>query len=449
MAAGLFLTGCTDDIIENGGGGEVGMEPGTKVLFAAGSEHMDQTRAGNISYMPNHVRFSAMMMIKSAAEEEYRYEHPFFANMVVDDQNAGNSLYYQDLYIAPKDEKKDHYNNDNDASIFYWQNRLSHGFIGYIDDYNKALPWAKKQAEDNEDENGNENGNVNAYFPQKLSLWNISGPGLKDPDTGEIYYDKDGVNKDLPFLYTMEKSARILRWQQYVAYDLTNKESLITKMSQQQDPLIAYEEKVPEGSSAEKNRVYLTFRHQFAQVQVNLKGSEESAPLTVDQIDSVALQGVAETAYIFPYPEYGVVDGSMEIIRQGNSHKDLLREAYAVPLTLKQMNDNPPAGSTFYLFEMEPGTQATGYLKGFEAIAYGNLANLRIVWHENDTEGNPDIYHRVTFPITDDKFKTLKSGKRYIFNLEMRRGTLAAIMAEIVDWIPYNIVYEEPGTIVK
>lgn len=443
MAAGLFLTGCTDDIMENGGGGEADLEPGMKVLFAAGSEHMDQTRAGNISYMPNHVRFSAMMMIKSTKDEDYRYEHPFFANMVVDNQNAGNSLYYQDSYIAPVDEKKDHYNNDNDASIFYWQNRLSHGFIGYIDDYNKALPWAKHQADNSQYPDAGE------YKPVKLDQWNTSAPGLKDDATGEIYYDKVDKNKDLPFLYTMEKSGRILRWQQYVAYDLTNKESLITKMSQQQDPLIAYEEKVPEGSSAEKNRVYLTFRHQFAQVQVNLKGSEESAPLTVDQIDSVALQGVAETAYIFPYPEYGVVDGSMEIIRQGNSHKDLLREAYAVPLTLAQMNANPPAGSTFYLFEMEPGTQATGYLKGFEAIAYGNLANLRIVWHENDTEGNPDIYHRVTFPITDDRFKTLQSGKRYIFNLEMRRGTLAAIMAEIVDWIPYNIVYEEKGTIVK
>lgn len=451
------MAGCTDDIVGNGGGNDVPEgEQKERVLMAVGNEKPANTRAGSISYMPNHVRFTAMMLTKAAAGEDYTYENPFYANMLVDDKGAGNSLYYQSTYVAPTEE--DNYHNDDDASIFYWQNRLSHGFVGYIDDYNKALPWAKRQAGDAEYTSALE------YFPQPLSGWRNDAPATSEGK-------KDDAVQNI--LYTMKKDGTILSWQQYEKFDLRN-DPRITSMSMQKDPLVAYEEKVPESSSPEKNRVYLTFRHQLAQVQVNLKGSPESANITAEQIDSVALLGVSLDAYVFPYPEYGfaetetpIVDANGDpvrdaegnptydvsrtwgIVRQGDAKKDLLRKAYAVPLTLEQQNANPPAGSQFDMFPMADGKQATGYLKGFEAIAFGDLKYLRIVWHENDEHDDPDIYHIVMFPITNDRFKKLESGMRYIINLELRLGTVAVVKTEILDWIPYTTVYESSGKVVK
>lgn len=447
----LLTMACTDTIVD--GGNEIDVpDSKEKVLIAVGNEKPANTRAGNITYMPNHVRFTAMMLTKAVATDDYMYDKPFFANMLVDEYGAGNSLYYQSSYVAPAVDKQDNYHNDDDASIFYWQNRLSHGFIGYIDDFNKALPWAKRQAGDMEYASATE------YFPYSLSGWKNNAPA-----NGEGKKDDSVQN----VLYTMKKDGTILSWQQYEKIDLRNNVA-ITSMSMQKDPLIAYEEKIPESSSPEKNRVYLTFRHQLAQVQVNLKGSEESANIEATQIDSVALLGVSFDAYVFPYPEYGfsetstpIVDSegnptyditqNWSIVRQGtgNVKTQLLRPAYAVPLTLEQQNANPPAGSQFDMFPMADGKQATGYLKGFEAIAFGDLKYLRIVWHENDENGQPDIYHIIQFPITDDRFKKLESGKRYIINLELRLGTVAAVSTEIVDWIPYTTVYESSGTVVK
>ena len=457
------MASCADSIVDGGGNTDVPeAEMKERVLMAVGTEKPEHTRAGNITYMPNHVRFTAMMLAKASTDEEYKYENPFFANMLVDTVGAGNSLYYQPTYVAPVKDKQDNYHNDDDASIFYWQNRLSHGFIGYIDDFNKALPWAIDQAKK---PGSRELTDGDAYFPKTLSLWNIAAPA-----TSEGKKDESVEN----ILYTMKKDGTILSWQQYEKFDLRN-DPTITSMSQQKDPLIASEEKIPESSSPEKNRVYLTFRHQLAQVQVNLKGSPESANITAEQIDSVALMGVSLEAYVFPYPEYGFtevptsipakdangepildndgnqtfeVEKKWSIVRQGDAKKDLLRKAYAVPLTLEQQNANPPAGSRFDMFEMADGTQATGYLKGFEAIAFGDLKYLRIVWHE--LEGTEkSIEHVILFPITNENFKRLESGKRYIINLELRLGTVAAVSTEIVDWIPYTTVYESSGTVVK
>lgn len=454
------MASCADSIVDGGGNIDVPeVELKERVLMAVGTEKPEHTRAGNITYMPNHVRFTAMMLAKATADEEYKYENPFFANMLVDDNGAGNSLYYQSTYIAPAEKKQDNYHNDDDASIFYWQNRLLHGFIGYIDDYNKALPWAKRQAGDAEYASSPE------YFPQTLSGWRTNAPATSEGQK------EDAVQN---ILYTMKKDGTILSWQQYEKFDLRNDPN-ITSMSMQKDPLIACEEKIPESSSPEKNRVYLTFRHRLAQVQVNLKGSPESANIEAAQIDSVALLGVSLEAYVFPYPEYGFtevptsipakdangepilddddnqtfeVEKKWSIVRQGDAKKDLLRKAYAVPLTLEQQNANPPAGSRFDMFPMAEGTQATGYLKGFEAIAFGDLKYLRIVWHEK--EGNKkSIEHVILFPITNENFKRLESGKRYIINLELRLGTVAAVSTEIVDWIPYTTVYESSGTVVK
>ena len=453
------MVGCSDDIVDNGGGAVVPEgEQKSMVCISAGAEQLATTRAGIINYMPNKVRFSAMMIIHEGPGE-YKYEHPFFANMIVDNDGAGNSWYYKSDYSTPT--SFDSYNNDDDASAFYWQNRLLHGFVGYIDDYNKALPWAKGAD------------GATEYRPKTISDWDPLGPGIGDE--GDKKVDKDNP---LPILYTLKKDGTILRWQQYEKFDLRNKDGE-TSMSKQKDPLVAYTEKVPEYSTPERNRVYLTFRHQFAQVQVNLRGSKQSAEVTKEMIERVELLGVSEHAYVFPYPEYGcvndttfVLDGeghkvddgngnpkidhvetSWTIARQGKERTELLRPALAEKVDLTKYSETylktNEFGTSFRLFDMAESDVTPGYIKGYEGIAYGNLGALRIVWHEDVVHPELDVVHDIVFKITDDKFKVLESGKRYIFNLELRRGTLAVIKAVIDDWIPYQTVYETSGTVVK
>lgn len=406
--------------------------------FVAGGEQMDATRAGRVTFMPNNVRFAAMMLIKESADDkdDYKYEHPFNAYMLVKDQaDTGNSLYYQETYVTPLPGKIDDFGNDNDAEIFYWQNRLHHGFIGYIDDYNKALPWAMNQSGVSGYETATE------YKPKSLAAWDLSAPSVED----ELGNKVENKNIDKKFFYRKKKDGTILSWQQAEVFDLTRKDGM-NSISDQPDPLIACEEKIPEGSSPEKNRVYLTFRHQFAQVQVNLRGSKESANLTKEQITGVEMIGVAEEAYVFPYPEYGYDETTQtwSIVRQGEAKKDLLRLASSKEISLEQLNADQPV---FNMFQMPDDQVAAGYLRGFEAIAFGNLEKLRIHWEENSDEGG--LPHDVLFNITDSRFKILESGKRYVINLELRRGTLAVVTAVIDDWLPFSPEYVVDGTIVK
>ena len=58
---------------------------------------------------------------------------------------------------------------------------------------------------------------------------------------------------------------------------------------------------------------------------------------------------------------------------------------------------------------------------------------IRITW--NEAKDGTGIEHKATYLITDDKLRNLKSGYKYIWNIELRRGTLAIVRTEIVDWI--------------
>lgn len=440
------LTSCRDDLTIGNGVEEPQVEQNSRdmVMLSAGDEQLMQTRAGKISPMPNLVRFAAMMLVRAGESQDYKYGQPVNAYMIVEENNAGNSLYYQQSYTNPG-SNIDSYRNDNDATIFYWQNRLKHAFIGYIDDYHKAL----KCAQDGEP----------AYTPKLLSSW------LTNPDE---LTDAQKQN----FLLTKNEDGVVTSWQQFERIDLsTNGKG---SMEEQPDPLIAYKEQAPQGSNPETNRVYLTFRHQLSQIQVNLKGSETSANILAEQILNVEMLGVSEYACVYPYPEYGfttrevspaigedpeaedyvpaVYEDVWGIVRQGEDEPKLLRTATGgyvdlTKYTEEQLTDNP-FGTSFDMFEM--GEATTGYLKSFEAIAFGRLEALRITWKERDDEGG--VEHVVTFKIPEDKdeFRNLESGKRYIYNLELRRGTLAVIRAVIDDWIPYTEPeYKADGTIVK
>lgn len=425
------------------------------VLFSTSGEVVGQTRAGQIRLMPNNIRFTGMMFTKESKRSDYRYSHPSFANLLVEATNEGNCLYTQDSYILPTErDQRDNYRNDKDADIFYWANRLDHAFIGYIDDYNKALAGANLDDQTN-----------NTYIPKDLRGWDISAPRIQTADKHFILTQEDEFSP-------------VYRWQQYEEFSLenpiinstdeTNGTKEWKKMEDMPDPLIAVTEVAPEGGTAEANRVHLVFRHQLAQVQVNLKSSDyggpnlnNSDPEKNDQITGVELWGVAEKVHVFPYPEYGyesadgaVTGASIKMILQG-TEKALLRNAEAELINLGDQKYNEsielnPYGSEFAMFEMNQQSVPAGYLRSYEAISFGTIEAIRIHWKEYTGGEKNFINHDITYKVTAADMKKLESGKRYIFNFELRRGTLAVIKAEVVDWIPYEENgYVADGTIVK
>ncbi len=450
------LTSCSDEVVSESQLPNEVVDKDMPVLFSAGNQSLDVSRAATTLYMPNNVRFSAAMYYQESAHYNLT---PWLAYLQVDDASTGKSYYRQYTFAAPAQGKADIYGNDTEGDIFYWQNRQNHLFIGYIDNYNAANASAKATPQ--------------TYFPDKLN-----------------------AHDDFPIIENKE----IVRYQMCKHFDLRNPkdkkteelkegETPWTKMSDQFDPLIACEEKQPAGAGDEINRVYLTFKHQFSQIQVNLKG-HESVNLLADQIDAVELLGVSESADVFPFVDYKVdapdnpdnpetpespespggtdtpetpaTPNEATIVLYNGSY---IRPAVAgnVDLTkyTPEQQEANPYGTSFDMFKADEAS--TGYLKRFEAIAYGQLSALRIHWHEltnaKDEEGNdvldaegqpvkvPGIDHIVTFVIPEQDFRELKSGKRYVFNLEIRRGTLALVKTVIDDWVPYEQTYSSNGTI--
>ena len=204
-------------------------------------------------------------------------------------------------------------------------------------------------------------------------------------------------------------------------YDLTR--GTRTSMEEQPDPIRALTLQKPAGSTPEANRVRLYFRHQFSQIQVNLKGSEDnSASLTGDQIDKVELLGVSKEGYV-----------SMRLNADGS-----VDPASALVVKLDDFSDaelkENKWGTSFEMFTM--AQTATGYLKSFNAIAFGRLSAIRLTWHE---EGGSGVVHVSTFEVPESNemhvpLQNLKSGMRYVYELEIRRGMLAVIRAEIYPW---------------
>ena len=99
------------------------------------------------------------------------------------------------------------------------------------------------------------------------------------------------------------------------------------------------------------------------------------------------------------------------------------------------------------MFDMGSNNYAPGYVKSFNAIAFGQLRALRITWTEPATESSDAIKHVVTHRITENDFRYLKSGVRYIHNLELRRGTLAVIKTEILPWEIDETQWKGNGTV--
>ena len=371
----LLLSACSETEIDNGQ--HQGLMP---VLFSAGNTEAAVTRA-TASYMPQDSRFVCSMFFHAGANDTN--ESAFYSDKPSPDVNmttawlkinnaTGNAVYWNKSYTT-ENISTDTYGFDTSAKCFYWQNRLNHIFLA-LADYNK------------------------------LSSDDATG-------TLKIYPDVDTQYKD----------------QYMLAYDLTKGEK--TVMSQQPDPIQAVTTMNPAGATPEANRVKLFFKHQFSQIQVNLKSSQdESASVTSEQIEKVELLGVAETAYV----AYCIKpDGTVPATTSEPINID--DEKYA---TTKKDN---PYGSSFSLFVSN--TTATGYLKSFEGIAFGTLQGIRITWKEADT----DVKHVATYKGVTNK--TLESGTKYIYNMELRRSVIAKVAAEVTPWAIDQTDYSADGTI--
>lgn len=201
-----------------------------------------------------------------------------------------------------------------------------------------------------------------------------------------------------------------------IEFDLTRGDK--TSMAEQPDPILAYVKTKPAGATPEANRVKLYFKHQFAQVQVNLKNAQDESVNLKDTtfIDNVELLGVSKTG--------------------------------TVPFSIKPNGDVPGTTSkaegkdyAFSLFDCK--TPTAGYLRTYEGIAFGTMQGIQVTWHEADT----NIEHKAILKSTINA--KLESGKKYIYNIELRRSVIAQVVAEIADWEVDENKYDASGTIVN
>ena len=207
-----------------------------------------------------------------------------------------------------------------------------------------------------------------------------------------------------------------------------NRTKDMQSVNDQQDPIQAYASVTPSGATPEANRVSLIFNHCFSKVQVNLKpsvnGGLDGGRLNYECIDKVELLGVSDTAYVFA----PAVPDSLpyDIAYREPAYKQVVTTDY----TDAEKEENPYCTS-IEMFKAAENDVTVGYTSTHDVITFGVIQAIRITWHEKDT---PTQTHVVTKAITEQTEKTLKSGYQHIFNLELRRGTLAILNAEIVEW---------------
>jgi len=209
--------------------------------------------------------------------------------------------------------------------------------------------------------------------------------------------------------------------------------------------------------------VRLYFKHQFSQIQVNVKALEvANSTITSNQIEKVELLGVSEEGYVCCRLN---ADGTVGA-------------ATAKTVNVEDYDDDWLAfnewGTSFEMFDMKTETDAdgdgiddgyaTGYLKSFNAIAFGRLEAIRVTWREGETKEKPIVRHVSTFRVPEDnskiagvtpdpskpvvKLQELQSGMKYVYNLELRRGTLAVVRTVVLPWDQKDdLVREGKGTI--
>lgn len=493
LLTAVLLQACSDDInIESNGTGDVPFEP-SMVLFSAGNAENTITRA-SIPYMEQDGRFVCKMYYRSRMDDTET--SPYDVNLPADhgtqvtawlkvNNTVGNCIYWNPEYTDVAADKQNEY-GEKAAQAFYWQNRLTHAFLAVADfnqlKGNKAstgltMPFDDYHREVTTNDSHTIETPVKYVFDDGTEYNNLSdlynyyessikddedyveqhtndvGTGLTEPELAADgyyyrwtnwrygYYDYEN---NIKFIYrsqeriTVEKVTLTYYAKQY---DLT-KDANTTgmSMSKQPDPIQALTWKKPEGATQEANRVKLYFKHQFSQIQVNLKNSEDESdiPVNPEDILSVELLGVTRKGYVY-----------VNLNDDGTVHPTDFEQVNRKTIPEAQWNE--PYGTSFDMFDrttqLTKTEQELGYIKSYEAIAFGRLEGIRIVWKEADQNGAEGVHHNVIFQIPDEGLKSLQSGYRYIYNLELRRGTLALIRTIIKDWAVDETDYSTNGTI--
>ena len=342
------------------------------VLFSSGAGDASVSTRATVPYMENGGRFVCRMYYQGNVGSEY-FTNYTEAWLKVDN-NYGNSVYRKKDFSEPTtDDNIDGFGFDRESQIFYWQNRKKHIFIA-IADYNKLKT-----------NDGTDNGTLNFKNSEEIE----GKPMVFD------LRRKDGMNS----------------------------------ISDQQDIIMAHTEMSPDKATPEGNRVKLLFGHCFAKVQVNLKPLADGGlgnDLIYDRIDKVELLGVADYAYLY---NIDVTSSPYNI----NNVKTEAKKVVANDYLDVNISDNPYY-TCIETFKAPKDAVTPGYVSTHEVITFGQVVAIRVTWHEIDSEGNTTVTHVVTKKVEKDEERLLPSGQLHIYNLEMRRGTLAIINAEILPW---------------
>ena len=341
------------------------------VLFSSGAGDASVSTRATVPYMENDGRFVCRMYYQgNVGSEDFTNYTEAWLKV---DNNYGNSVYRKKDFSEPTTDNIDGFGFDRESQIFYWQNRKKHIFIA-IADYNKLKT-----------NDGTDNGTLNFKNSEEIE----GKPMVFD------LRRKDGMNS----------------------------------ISDQQDIIMAHTEMSPDKATPEGNRVKLLFGHCFAKVQVNLKPLADGGlgnDLIYDRIDKVELLGVADYAYLY---NIDVTSSQYNI----NNVKTEAKKVVANDYLNVNISDNPYY-TCIETFKAPKDAVTPGYVSTHEVITFGQVVAIRVTWHEIDSEGNTTVTHVVTKKVEKDEERLLPSGQLHIYNLEMRRGTLAIINAEILPW---------------
>ena len=357
------------------------------VLLGAGTNATASTRATSTP-LPNGGRFACKMYYKAGVDAT-TYDAHTLAWLQVDAQSTGNSLYRKASFDVPGAGDNDSYGFDKMSPIFYWQNRKKHTFIA-LADFNKLNT-----------DRGTTEGSI-------LSEQNMEQEYSVNEETRESV-------------------------KPYIAFNLTRQN--VNSYNEQPDPIRAVTAMEPKGYTPEANRVSLLFKHCFAQVQVNLAPSPDGSAtdLEAENIESVELMGVTAEGRVTPW-----------IYADGTYEKPSCKDVSAKDFTQAQWIASDRYGTAFEMFPQDQA--ATGYLKSFQAIAFGTLRAIRITWKEPVAGTAEFIIHKVVRAV-ESEYQTLKSGTRHIFNIQIRRGMLAVITADILPWEVDSTEYRTDGSV--
>lgn len=383
------LTACSGDTPGNQSGDDTVV--GSPVIFTSGNENLSRA----IPYLGKDGRFVCRMYHQGTIGSDLFTSHSTAWLRV---NNAyGNSVYRRSDF----DESAmnlDTYDFDRNSTIFYWQNRKNHAFIAYTD-LHRCF----------ESTYNGDNG---------LNMINDAS-----------FTEAENTYSCKKFLLTTSPTETLTEEQ---------KQTGDPAYYNQPDPAIANTVMLPAGATQEANRVDLIFRHCFSQIQVNLKKAADGGitSLAAAQITKVEMLGVSEEGYV-------CFDADPTT---GKPHPASYKSVSPSDYTNEQLASNP-YGTAMSMFDMGSDNYAIGYVKSFNAIAFGQLRALRITWTEPAAESSGAIKHVVTHRITENDFRYLKSGVRYIHNLELRRGTLAVIKTEILPWEIDETQWKGNGTV--